>query len=402
MNRRLCKKVLFVVDEFFPVSSAPAVRISSFVQAFKKPWDKLILCGAQNKSGPTLKREDASSTFYTMSRPSERSPFQFIWFLFKMVFTAVFLSIQNHPDIVVFSLPKYELLVGLLILSLLGKTCVLDLRDSHSFLNYEAYFQHFVAGKPSVLIGRIYKNGIGILLKTALKYSSLVTVANESIFSEIKSTYPLVAPKLRLVSNGVNVKIFQKDEKSRMVNESFTLIYVGNFAEKDRFDWIVEGVKSLRERGQNVNVLLVGDGRNIERIRTLIEEYKLTSQFLFIGKVTHTDVPAFILQAHIGIILRQKEVVASIPVCIFEYMAMEIPVIVNDVGRMAAFVQERGAGFVVQDELELIDLLDRLSKDRQTLKDIPKGLREWVVANASRDQIARIFFNEVTRIVEGS
>jgi glycosyltransferase involved in cell wall biosynthesis len=163
------------------------------------------------------------------------------------------------------------------------------------------------------------------------------------------------------------------------------LVYLGNFAEKDLFGWIA-ALKGI----PNVEIHLIGDGRNREKIREQLEGIPT----IFHGILPHDDLPALLERMDIGFIFRKPGVDQSIPVCLFEYTSMNIPSLCNDTGIMAEFVQNKGIGFVVNDENDFKATIGRILEQPSVLKrfETLHGFAEKEFSlRASREKFAALF-----------
>jgi glycosyltransferase involved in cell wall biosynthesis len=211
----------------------------------------------------------------------------------------------------------------------------------------------------------------------------MITVANEGIKATVDH------PRVIVVPNGVDTDLFNPKGKGWFGGgRPLRLVYLGNFAEKDRFEWI----EALRGRA-DVEVHLIGEGRNRERVVRSIEGVNVVAH----GSVPHDDLPALLAQMDIGFIFREKGVDQSIPVCLFEYTAMNIPAICNDTGIMAQFVRERGIGYVVSEPTEFLGIVDEVIKRPQELERFSSlhGVAERHFSlRASREIFRRVVADE--------
>ena len=74
------KKILFIVDEGYPIESAPAVRIDSFLKEVRDQ-EILLLEGAREQ------RKEKNRC--GLKRPSEKKIISFAYFLLKLNYTAM-------------------------------------------------------------------------------------------------------------------------------------------------------------------------------------------------------------------------------------------------------------------------------------------------------------------------
>lgn len=332
------KKILIVLDELFPVRGAPQVRIQNLLEALPS-WDRHAVGG---KLAPC----DPPEGHTLIERPSERQPLAFVLFLARLGSTAKKIATKLRPDVIVVSVPKYEMLFVAPALSKLTPRFVLDFRDSLAFLDYGAYLAHFLPKKIATLLGAGILKANRFLQERAIRSATTITVANEGIKRSI--THPNVV----VIPNGVDTDTFIPNHKRWFDGtRPLRLVYLGNFAEKDLFGWIAS-LKGI----PNVEIHLIGDGRNREKIRHQLEGVPS----VFHGIIPHEELPALLAQMDIGFIFRKPGVDQSIPVCLFEYTSMNIPSLCNDTGIMAEFVAQKGIGYVVKDENDFTETIQRI------------------------------------------
>lgn len=349
----MTKKILVVLDELFPVRGAPQVRIQNLLEALTN-WDRAAVGG--------LTADGAAPEGYTMiNRPPESKPLSFLGFLVRLGKQAKQLAKKIKPKVIVLSVPKYEMLVFAPALSRLSPILVLDFRDSLAFLDYAAYLSHFLPQFLARPLGSALLRANQFLQARAIRSATVITVANEGIKRSLSHPHVVVVP------NGVDTELFVPSAKTWFDGQRpLRLVYLGNFAEKDLFDWLV-GFKGAT----NVEIHLIGSGRNREKVAQQLAGIPL----VFHGIVAHEALPSLLAQMDLGFIFRKSGVDESIPVCLFEYTAMNIPSMCNRTGIMAQFVEERGIGYVVEDENNFQNTVSRILADPSELNRF-KNLHE--------------------------
>ena len=109
----------------------------------------------------------------------------------------------------------------------------------------------------------------------------------------------------------------------------------------------------------------------------------------FRGKIAHKEVHKLSSQADIGIIMRDPRIPTLLSVSCVEYMAMEMPVIVNDYSELGKFVKETKAGYIVDTPNDLLALLPKLIKNKKELVKIGQKNRLWIEKNNDKKIIAK-------------
>ena len=366
------KKILVVLDELFPVRGAPQVRIQNLLASLPS-WGRYAVGGKLadciTPDGHTL-----------LNRPSERNPISFILFLGQVGRKARQIARKIAPDVIVLSVPKYEMLFFAPALSRLAPVFVLDFRDSLAFLDYGAYLSHFMPKRLATFAGSLILRANRLLQERAIRSATVITVANEGIKRSISH------PNVVVVPNGVDTDTFTPTKKEWFDGKRpLKLVYLGNFAEKDLFGWIAS-LKGLRA----IEVHLIGGGRNRDKVAQQLEGIPT----IFHGVLSHDALPVLLEQMDLGFIFRKPGVDQSIPVCLFEYTSMNIPSLCNDTGIMAEFVRHNGIGYIVQDENDLKATLERILSTPAELRQFEKlhafADREFSL-RASRAKFANVF-----------
>lgn len=366
------KKILVVLDELFPVRGAPQVRIQNLLQSLPN-WERHAVGG---KLAPCTTPEGHT----LLERPSERKPISFILFLARLGSAAKRLARKLHPDAIVVSVPKYEMLFFGPALSKLTPFFVLDFRDSLAFLDYGAYLSHFLPKRLATWTGSLILRANRYLQERAIKSATMITVANEGIKRSISH------PNVVVIPNGVDTDTFIPSDKRWFDGaRPLKLVYLGNFAEKDLFGWIA-ALKGI----PNVEIHLIGDGRNRDKVRQHLEGIPT----VFHGIIPHDELPALLAQMDMGFIFRKPGVDQSIPVCLFEYTSMNIPSICNNTGIMAEFVTQKGIGYVADDDNDFKATIARILKEPGELKRF-EGLHalaeQEFSLRASREKFSAVF-----------
>lgn len=350
-------KILFILDDFYPIKGAPAIRINSFIRKLSD-YDLSVLGG----SSAAVKKRN----YHYPHRPSERNIFAFSYFLLKMNLTALSMAKKNKYKAIILSIPKYELLFIFPFLKKFSKVLILDVRDSIDFIDYVSYFKHFLPSFLADFCGNLVKIIICHAFKRSIRNASHITVANEGILNSLKSYVPspVLNTKITLVANGVDINQFQpKDKRWYDGSSPLNLAYIGNFAEKDKFDWLYQTLITFKGK---LILSLVGEGRNKTKIISKLKE--LDIQFKDYGSVEHDQIPAILNKIDLGFIFREKDVTASIPVAIFEFVSMNIPTITNGVGIMADFVKHNELGVVISSSDEFRGFIKRVIAEPKILQ----------------------------------
>lgn len=132
--------------------------------------------------------------------------------------------------------------------------------------------------------------------------------------------------------------------------DGITFIYAGNYAHKDRFDVMVDALVCALENRLKVRLLVLGIA--LEQIRmteiySKIEKYP--SHFIFMGRVSQEQVPAYYAQSDFSILFRDdnRKNNAGFPTKLVESMAAGRPVLTNCTSNISQYVKHLCNGVIV-------------------------------------------------------
>ncbi len=127
-----------------------------------------------------------------------------------------------------------------------------------------------------------------------------------------------------------------------------TIMFAGNIGESQDFDTIIAAAATLPVEG-NVLIVVIGSGRDEDRVREKVRQAGLDDRFLFLGRHPEADMPAFFACADAMLVsLRDEPIFAlTVPSKVQAYMACGKPILASLRGEGAVVVADAAAGIVV-------------------------------------------------------
>lgn len=168
------------------------------------------------------------------------------------------------------------------------------------------------------------------------------------------------ASQITVVNNGVDIRRFtpaqtvHNDEKIRIISVG-TLYWIKNQL------MTLRAISALHDMGYNVELTLLGDGEDREKIQNTIKASKAESYIFAPG--SKKNVEDYLRQADIYVSASKTE---GLPLSILEAMACGLPIVATDAGGTKDIVQTCVNGFLIgiDDEEELKNALRRLVDDK--------------------------------------
>lgn len=220
-----------------------------------------------------------------------------------------------------------------------------------------------------------------------------ITVTTEQIRNIIGETSDVSVDKIKVISNGVDTKMFTplKIKKNR-------IIYSGLLGHAQELEKVFLAIKKLHKKFP-IEFYIVGDGDTKKNLEAAVKKEGLGGIVIFTGRLPRDQIPGLIAESLIGV-APLKDLVSlryAIPTKIYEYMACGIPFIVTGRGEIERLARESGAGVVAESSVESIYEHMVYLLDNELLRDTMgiKG-REFVENYYNREKITE----ELLRFIE--
>jgi glycosyltransferase involved in cell wall biosynthesis len=245
-----------------------------------------------------------------------------------------------------------------------------------------------------------YRKKRSIFLKKFLLFSQKLSqlLADESW---ILSEYLMSKYKTK---NSVLVRSssIKKEDTSlpKTINlEKITLIFIGRFAEEKQPDIPILIIKKLREKGYNVSLNLVGDGKLKAKMEELIQKLGLNENVKMFGWIKDRR-KLFEILKESDILLFTSKPGEGLGLTIIEVMSQGLPIIATKCGGPEEVIKDGINGYLVDYSAnedivnQFIDKIEFLIKNPGIYQEISKNnieeARKWTMEEFSKIQKERI------------
>ncbi len=266
-----------------------------------------------------------------------------------------------------------------------------------------------LASEEQKLRGDSFINGIcSFLLKIgemfAAKCSNLVVSVTPQISSYLINHLHGRSNKIKVVQNGVNIRIFSPINDMTLLKEwrkkvgiqedEVVVVFVGNIAPWQGVDVLLESAFQLLPKNERLKFLIVGDGLLRRTLAKKAEDSKWGEKIIFLGMRPYKEIPFLINIADICVapfINERNRKTGVSPLKIFEYMACGKPVVSSRIEGLE-FIEKEYAGQLAEpdDAVSLANALQGLLTNTEIR--IEMGRRSL--------EIAREKFSWDSRVVE--
>lgn len=147
-------------------------------------------------------------------------------------------------------------------------------------------------------------------------------------------------------------KVEEDIEIKNTLPEGLKIIFAGNIGVSQNFDTIIEAIIIAKQKYKDINIIILGDGRDKIRIKQKIKDYNLDSNFHFLGSFPPERMPYFFASADALLISLKKSEIFSltIPGKLQSYLACGKPIIGSIDGIVATIIKDAKCGFVSPSE----------------------------------------------------
>ncbi len=329
----MSRKVIgYIAPDFFPKSKAAAVRSTFFVDELKKKYDVVVfterICASYSVvSNITSLPANTDSSIKRLLKEILYGSELFVRILFS----------KQKYCYIISSPPFFITLFAFFASKIKNRSCViLDIRDIYP----KVLFEHGAIGGHSVP-GRMLSK----LEKLLYAGSKKIITVTDGLKKSIEETLDGYGDKVCVVKNGFDEKIFKYVEKKY---NKFTLVFHGTLGHFQNIELLIDLIAEMEKTHPKVQFLVVGDGSKASLLQSL-----KAKNLQYYPQVDYRKIPGLVAGAHIGLSFRSNDKIAqtSIPVKIYEYIGLGIPVVVTPLSEAGKMLEGDGVGKELENDL---------------------------------------------------
>lgn len=193
-----------------------------------------------------------------------------------------------------------------------------------------------------------------------------------------KKTYDLFKKKyeydrnIHIVPTGIEVERFYKEnntekktqelrKKYGIKKEDFVILFVGRLAEEKNIPFLIENQVELIKKNKNCKLLIIGDGPDVDKFKSLVSELKIDNNVIFTGKIPWEHIHEYYQMASIFVSASHTETQG---LTLLEAMAASKPVVAYDDEAFRDVVVDDLNGYLFEDEKGYIYSVEKLMSDK--------------------------------------
>ena len=181
-----------------------------------------------------------------------------------------------------------------------------------------------------------------------------------------------------VIPNGIDLKRFQNLEretnrKKLGLKNEFAIITVARLEKVKGLKYLIESINVLRNKYQlsvtGYKLLIVGDGRERENLKSLARKLNIEDRVQFLGQIPNEKVSEYLSASDCFVLPSLKE---GFGIVILEAMAASIPVIGTKVGGILDIIKNEESGILVQpkDPKELAEAIFKVYSQKEFTRNL--------------------------------
>lgn len=312
--------------------------------------------------------------------PGHLSYTRFIIFPLWVIFSIWTLRKQGRINVVYTSYHSLAIISGYLSSKLCGIRWIADIWD-HPALEIESSI-HYSRFYYKVKI--MYFIVLHFFVRRVLRKADRIILALEP---QALDTYGVDFNKTLHITNGVDVdytkRLAASATKTTLTNtNAFCVTYVGDMYKTRGSELIIKSVDSLSKSINNLQVLLIGDGKPDAKkwLYSEIKKRNLSTYLKYLGRLSHADTLKIVKNSDICLYLfaPNEELRYIYPIKVFEYMALKKAVIATDLEGVRRVIRNGQNGVLIEYDVQ------SLSNAIEYLYEHP-NVRKLLEENAGKD-----------------
>lgn len=231
------------------------------------------------------------------------------------------------------------------------------------------------------IVKKLYAGHIKRWEHQCAKIYDLIIVTEENVYERFTAFLP--KEKVQIIYNYTNLD--SPEKKSDNEQEEFDAIYTGGITLARGAFKILESIKILKEKREDVKMLFLGTyfpNDLKDRMLEYIKENKLHDNVLLLDSVPYNEVAAYYQKSKIGLgiflPIRTHEIILQIK--LFEYMNFGLPIVGSNFGHIRNIIENDQVGITInpEDPNEIAEALNSILTNEELHKTFRENGKEAV------------------------
>ena len=209
--------------------------------------------------------------------------------------------------------------------------------------------------------------------------SDRVIAVSNHVQNRLTTFYNIPENKTVQITPGLDTNIFYpRSESTELTHpDYFTLLFVGRIEPIKGLNLLLKVLSDINN--EKIELLIVGEGSDEERLRSLSKSLGIQEKVNFLGQVAHEQLPVLYSDSDLFVLPSEYE---SLSFVVREAMACGLPALCSDVGGISTSVTHRNNGYLVDRTPESFkEVIEQLMVNDELLSKLGKNAatsaQEW-------------------------
>ena len=178
-----------------------------------------------------------------------------------------------------------------------------------------------------------------------------------------------------------NINITEKRKELGLTKDDFIILFVGRIGSEKNIDLLLSSMNYLIEISNNIKLLIVGDGPDLENYKKYVSKNKLEQNVIFTGKVPWNKINTYYLISDCFATASHTETQG---LTVIEAMAASLPVVaIKDESFTDTVINELN-GLVFRNKREYQKCIVKLYQDKNLVKKLSNQARISAETHSSK------------------
>jgi len=284
-------------------------------------------------------------------------------------FSAKKVITEFNPDIIHIHHPFLLSSVAMMYGKKLGIPKILTIHTQ-----YEQY-AYYVAPIPS----KITQEAIKLIVSNFASKTDCITTPSESM-KELLSDYG-IKNRIEVIPNAIKIESFRKKNESKCMQirkkylireDEKIILFVGRIASEKSIEKIIKALAIIKEKGiEKIKLLIVGDGPNLDELKSLVNTLGIEKDVIFTGAVSHQEIQHYYKVAYLFAIASTTETFGIVTI---EALASGLPVLaVKAAGAVDILTDGKDGRLVDNDIDQFAQTLEEMIKKPELREKYSQG-----------------------------
>ena len=232
---------------------------------------------------------------------------------------------------------------------------------------YHTYHEKYVSYVEGGLMNRIQRATERRYFQKMTKVSTEIIAPSTKIKNYLRKRG--VDKYINVIATGVDPKWFEEDDSTKkdikylhkkfeLDENSKIILHVGRLIKEKSVDSLLYSFKKYLDIYQeDVHLLLVGDGEQVDELKELVSQLGLQDNVTFAGKVNHEKMKSYYLMSDVFVSASLSETQSM---AILESMASSTLVLARDDNLLSNLIDDEVNGFIYGDDEQFINKLHKI------------------------------------------